>query len=489
MSSHSTTSHSTLGESFVSIHETKTESFSSESRTHTHTHELHEKIDTTSESNDEDEEDATLPRRIQLAARQSNLVSNLHTRLTTARFPDQIEGAGWKYGTENSTVKALAREWLHHYNWDSELAQLNSEFEHWTCNVNGLDIHYVRHDPWAAEEEERDEALAGQRTVNDKGEIIMPLLLIHGWPGSWYEFGKVLPLLKQRGRFQIIIPSLPGFGWSQAPSTKGWGTRAMAETLHNLMQQLGYTYYLAQGGDWGAIISRTIATLYPDHCLAVHMNMLPCLPPRPWTRPFGFVKAITGFLLPSVVYRGNAREQASVNGLKLYAAEEGAYFFLQATKPQTLGHALHDSPVGLLSWLTEKYLGWADLDPTRPETWPFTTTELLTQVMIYHSTETITSSIRIYYETTHNKDMAWLLRRPIPEKVPVGVGVWNKELFMVPKAWADDWMNIKSWHEFPKGGHFAAFERPVEFEKEIVGFFTSNDVLDRFTAKRHGFKI
>ncbi|KAG0074405.1 hypothetical protein BGZ93_004519, partial [Podila epicladia] len=140
----------------------------------------------------------------------------------------------------------------------------------------------------------------------------MPLLLIHGWPGSWYEFGKVLPLLKQRGRFQIIIPSLPGFGWSQAPSTKGWGTRAMAETLHSLMQQLG------------AIISRTIATLYPDNCLAVHMNMLPCLPPRPWTRPFGFAKAITGFLLPSVVYRGNAREQASVNGLKLYAAEEGA---------------------------------------------------------------------------------------------------------------------------------------------------------------------
>ncbi|KAF8976336.1 hypothetical protein BGZ52_008053, partial [Haplosporangium bisporale] len=273
------------------------------------------------------------------------------------------------------------------------------------------------------------------------------------------------------------------------PSRKGWGTKTMAETLHKLMQQLGYTYYLAQGGDWGAIISRTIATLYPDNCLAVHMNMLPCLPPRPWTRPFGFAKAIAGFLAPSVVYRGNAREQASVNGLKLYAAEEGAYFFIQATKPQTLGHALHDSPVGLLSWLTEKYLGWADLDPTRPETWPFTTTELLTQVMIYHSTDTITSSIRIYYETSHNQDVAWMLRRPIPEKVPVGVGVWNKELFMVPKAWADDWMNIKSWHEFPKGGHFAAFERPVEFEKEIVGFFTSNDVLDRFTAKRHGFKI
>lgn len=238
MSSHSTTSHSsTLGESFVSIHETRTESFSSASHTHTHHHEIQEKADTTSSHDNEGEdEDAVLPRRIQLAARQSNLVSNLHTRLTTARFPDQIEGAGWKYGTENSTIKALTREWLHHYDWDAELAQLNSEFEHWTCNVNGLDIHYVRHDPWAAEEEERDEALAGQRTVNDKGEIIMPLLLIHGWPGSWYEFGKVLPLLKQRGRFQIIIPSLPGFGWSQGKEKKVLHlTKHSCQTIVSLM--------------------------------------------------------------------------------------------------------------------------------------------------------------------------------------------------------------------------------------------------------------
>ncbi|KAF9403675.1 epoxide hydrolase, partial [Podila epigama] len=206
-------------------------------------------------------------------------------------------------------------------------------------------------------------------------------------------------------------------------------------------------------------------------------------------RPFQFAKAITGFAFPSVVYRNNPREQASIQGLKSYAAEEGAYFFLQSTKPQTLGHGLHDSPIGLLSWLSEKYLGWADLDPARPETWPFTPTALLTQVMIYYSTETIASSIRIYYETAHNNDLNWLLRRPIPDRVPVGVGVWRKELFMVPKAWADDWMNIVSWHEFPKGGHFAAFERPDEFEKEIVDFFTTEVVLDAFTAKRRGLDV
>ncbi|KAF9107413.1 epoxide hydrolase [Mortierella sp. GBA35] len=482
-----------LEDSFVSIHE-KTTSETSLSSHHHHLHhsQQHHKqvLEEKSAALEGDaavkvDDDPTAPRRMRLSAHRTDLLPRLRTRLTEASFaPNQIEGAGWSYGTETGALKMLTREWLENYDWERELETLNREYDHWTCRVNGLDIHYVRHDPWAGEDPS-----AGKATVNGEGQIVMPLLLIHGWPGSWYEFGKAIQLLKKRGRFQIIVPSLPGFGWSQAPSEKKFGVRAMAKTLHELMQHLGYKYYAAQGGDWGAIISRTIATMYPENCLAIHINMLPCLPPRPWSSPLQFAKAITGFILPSVVYKNNAREKASIAGLKLYAIEEGAYFFLQATKPQTLGHALQDSPVGLLSWLTEKYLGWADLDPARPETWPFSKTELLTQIMIYHSTETITSSTRIYYETYHNRDLEWLLRRSVPESVPVGVGVWNKELFMVPKAWADDYMNIISWHEFPKGGHFAAFERPVEFEKEITDYFTSEQVLDAFTAKRYGFKI
>ncbi|KAG0370620.1 Alpha/Beta hydrolase protein [Gamsiella multidivaricata] len=476
-----------LEDSFVSIHEKTI----SEGAGATHDHFKNE-VD---EVGEKAAFDPAVPRRLELSARESNLLSSLKTRLAEARYPDQIESAGWSYGMESNLLKTLVYEWRHNYDWAKELDQLNSDYEHWTCKVNGLDIHYVRHDPWAEEVQDPvtgkplQEPFAGKKMVNEKGEIIMPLLLIHGWPGTWYEFGKVIELLKKRGRFQIIVPSLPGFGWSQAPSQKKFGVRAMAKTLHELMQHLGYKHYLAQGGDWGAIISRTIATLYPEHCLAIHVNMLPCLPPRPWTRPFQFAKAITGFLLPSVVYKKNSRERASIEGLKRYAAEEGAYFFIQATKPQTLGHALTDSPVGLLSWLGEKYLDWADLDPLRPETWPFSKTELLTQVMIYHSTQTITSSTRIYYEAYHNRDIDWLLQQPVPPNVLVGVGVWNKELFMVPKAWADDWMNVISWHEFPKGGHFAAFERPAEFEKEITEFFTREQVLDLFTAKRYGLKI
>ncbi|KAF9396801.1 epoxide hydrolase, partial [Podila epigama] len=211
-----------LGDSFVSIHETTTRHSSVVSHHH-HQHsqsESKEKVilDTDKDNennNDKGEDDLTVPRRLELSARQSDLVAGLRARLATARFPDQIENAGWDYGSENGAIKALTREWLHHYDWDKELNVLNSDFEHWTCNVDGLDVHYVRHDPWAAEEEERDEALAGRRQVNDKGEIIMPLMLIHGWPGTWYEFVKVIPLLKERGRFQIIVPSLPGFGWSQ----------------------------------------------------------------------------------------------------------------------------------------------------------------------------------------------------------------------------------------------------------------------------------
>ncbi|KAK5808968.1 Alpha/Beta hydrolase protein [Linnemannia elongata] len=492
-----------LEDSFVSIHEKTTSQTSFSTSTsasfhqeHHHTHSHREQI-LDEKSVVEEKDDPTVPRRIKLSARRTDLLPTLQTRLSQATFPDQIEAAGWSYGTETGLLKSLTREWLHNYDWEKELNHLNQDYDHWTCRVNGLDIHYVRHDPWAekvkdpvtGQETGEEVPWAGKAMVNEQGQIVMPLLLIHGWPGTWYEFGKAIQLLKKRGRFQIIVPSLPGFGWSQAPTEKKFGTKAMAKTLHELMQQLGYKYYLAQGGDWGAIITRTIATLYPDNCLAIHMNMLPCLPPRPWSSPFQFIKAITGFVLPSVVYKNNPREQASIAGLKVYAVEEGAYFFLQSTKPQTLGHALQDSPVGLLSWLTEKYLGWADLDPTQPETWPFSKTELLTQIMIYHSTETITSSTRIYYETYHNKDMQWLLRRPVPSSVPVGVGVWNKELFMVPKAWADDYMNIISWHEFPKGGHFAAFERPVEYEKEVTDYFTRDEVLDAFTAKRYSFKI
>ncbi|KAG0315155.1 hypothetical protein BGZ99_007628 [Dissophora globulifera] len=442
-----------LEESFVSVHE-KSEIRSSSSKHDTkeeHTQQEQQIVDEHSAF------DSTRPRRLDLSAREADLLPTLKARLAGARFPDQIESAGWGYGMESSLLKSLTQEWLHQYDWNKELEQLNNDYEHWTCRVNGLDVHFVHHDPWArAAGEGEGEEFTRKPFVNDSGEIIMPLLLIHGWP---------------------------------APTQKGFGVRDMAKTLHELMQRLGYKYYLAQGGDWGAILSRTLATLYPEHCLAIHLNMLPCLPPRPWTRPFQFAKAIAGILLPSVVYRKNPREAASVNTLKKYAVEEGAYFFVQATKPQTLGHALNDSPVGLLSWLGEKYLAWADLDPLKPDTWPFTKTELLTQVMIYHSTQTITSSIRIYYEAYHNRDVEWLLRQPVPTSVPVGVGVWNKELFMVPKAWADDWMNIVSWHEFPKGGHFAAFERPVEFEKEIAEYFTQDDILDLFTAKRRGLKI
>ncbi|KAF9962125.1 hypothetical protein BGZ72_010049 [Mortierella alpina] len=485
----------TLEDSFVSVHE-KAASSNSNADAAFLTPEKEDRDDNDEYDEDmEEDEDPACPQRIELSATRPNMIPTLQARLTQASYPQQLEAAGWTYGTESNILKMLTREWLHNYDWEKELGHLNRDYEHWTCRINGLDLHYVRHDPWAelVEDPVTGEVLegpfAGKTMVNEKGEIIMPLLLLHGWPGSWYEFGKAIQLLKKRGRFQIIVPSLPGFGWSQAPYDKKFGIRAMAKTFHELMLHLGYNHYLVQGGDWGSIIARAMAMLYPEHCLAIHINMLPCLPPRPWTRPFEFAKAITGFVLPSLVYKSNPRERASIEGLKEYASLESGYFAIQSTKPQTLGYALHDSPIGLLSWLSEKYLGWADLDPSEPETWPFTKTELLTQIMIYHSTETITSSMRIYYENRATKDTQWLLRRPLPKSVLVGVGVWNKELFMVPRAWAQDWMNVVSWHEFPKGGHFAAFERPVEFEKEITDFFTSDQVLDLFTAKRHGFKV
>ncbi|KAF9962124.1 hypothetical protein BGZ72_010050 [Mortierella alpina] len=438
--------------------------------------------------------DPTRPRRIELTARRPNLIPSLQAHLKEATYPEEIEGAGWAYGTENNTLKMLVHEWLHNYDWEKELHHMNRDYEHWRCRVNGIDLHYVRHDPWAepvkdpVTGEVKGGPFAGKTMVNEKGQIIMPLLLLHGWPGSWYEFGKVIPLLKKRGRFQIIVPSLPGFGWSQAPSEKKFGVRAMAKTFHELMLHLGYDHYVVQGGDWGSMIARAIAVLYPEHCLAVHINLLPCLPPRPWRRPFQFAKAVAGFVFPSVVYRNSPHDRDTMALFRKYMMEGNGYFIMQSTKPQTLGHALHGNPVGLLSWMGEKYMDYSDLDPSKPETWPYTITELLTQIMIYHSTDSITSSMRIYYEALITHDGFWVLTRPLPKSVLVGVGSWKVDV-VFPRAMAEDWMNIVSWHEFPNGGHFAAFERPVDFEREISGFFTSDLILDQFTAKRHGFKI
>lgn len=218
-----------LEDSFVSIHEKTTSQTSFSTSTsasfhqeHHHTHSHREQI-LDEKSVVEEKDDPTVPRRIKLSARRTDLLPTLQTRLSQATFPDQIEAAGWSYGTETGLLKSLTREWLHSYDWEKELNHLNQDYDHWTCRVNGLDIHYVRHDPWAekvkdpvtGQETGEEVPWAGKAMVNEQGQIVMPLLLIHGWPGTWYEFGKAIQLLKKRGRFQIIVPSLPGFGWSQ----------------------------------------------------------------------------------------------------------------------------------------------------------------------------------------------------------------------------------------------------------------------------------
>jgi microsomal epoxide hydrolase len=221
-----------LEDSFITVHEKTTSqtSFSTSTSSsfhqgYTHTHSSKEQVldGKSSAALEAEKDDPTVPRRMKLSARRTDLLPTLQTRLSQASFPDQIEAAGWSYGTETNLLKSLTREWLHNYDWEKELNQLNQDYDHWTCRINGLDIHYVRHDPWADKvkdpvsgvETGEEGPWAGKTMVNEDGQIVMPLLLIHGWPGTWYEFGKAIQLLKRRGRFQIIVPSLPGFGWSQ----------------------------------------------------------------------------------------------------------------------------------------------------------------------------------------------------------------------------------------------------------------------------------
>lgn len=224
-----------LEESFVSIHEKDAGTTSNNAANISMKEEQ--------ENKENGHKDPARPRRIELSARRPNLIPTLQARLKEASYPDQIEAAGWAYGTENNTLKMLVHEWLHNYDWEKELDHLNRDYEHWTCRINGLDIHYVRHDPWAEPTEDPftgevlEGPFAGKTTVNEHGQIIMPLLLLHGWPGSWYEFGRVIPLLKKRGRFQIIVPSLPGFGWSQGT---GFNVKVPVALISHLNKSLSF---------------------------------------------------------------------------------------------------------------------------------------------------------------------------------------------------------------------------------------------------------
>ena len=364
------------------------------------------------------------------------VLDDLQDRLMRTRLPDQIPGTDWDYGTERSYLEELVAYWQVGFDWREHERRIN-EFDNFVTSIDGVDVHFIH-----------------QRSGNPDA---MPLLLIHGWPGSFVEFLDLIePLTDPAAHggnaadaFDVVVASLPGFGFSGKPAERGWGPEKMADVLAQLMDRLGYDRYGVQGGDWGGIIGRSLAGNYPDQVIGFHTNFILGGAP-PGVDPSEGVSA-------AELERRRERTAAF--------AEGSAYQAIQGTKPQTLAYGLNDSPAGLAAWIVEKFHGWSDNDGDVESA--FTKDEMLTNITLYWVTQTISSSTRIYYESRHARTT-----RPVRfVAVPTGAAIFPKEIYFTPRRWAESNYNIVRWTVMPRGGHFAALEEPELLVDDVRAFF------------------
>lgn len=365
------------------------------------------------------------------------VLADLKLRLADARFPDEIEGASWTYGTNLAYLQQLVAYWRDEYDWRREEARLN-RFEQFTTNIDGLNVHFI----WRKSKERN----------------AFPLLITHGWPGSFVEFTKIIEPLtdpvahggRAEDAFDVVVPSIPGYGFSDKPTMPGYTSTKVAAMEAKLMARLGYARYGAQGGDVGALIAGPLAVDDVAHVAGIHLNMCLAQPPA------GLEDVMAG--LPPA-------EQVRMKARQVFMAEEIGYGLEQGTKPQTIGAALNDSPVGLAAWIVEKFRTWCDCGGN-PEA-RFTKDELLTNIMVYWVTGTAASAARIYYENRHAGSDQYARR----VEVATACAQFAGEPFWTPRSWVEGRFNLTRWTEFPRGGHFAALEQPDALVGDIRAFF------------------
>lgn len=361
---------------------------------------------------------------------QSDL-DDLRERLARTRWPDELPDVGWRYGVPLSYLKELADYWQHSYDWRKQEAMLN-EHPQFTTTIDGERVHFMH--------------------VRSREESAIPILMTHGWPGSIVEFLDVIgPLTDPAAHgggpadaFHLVIPSIPGYGFSGPTTDTGWSYARVARAFAELMSRLGYARYGVQGGDWGAAISTTLATVDPEHVVGAHVNMFTTRPP-------------TDAELTD-------DERARIERGLEFRREGRGYFMEQSTRPQTLAYGLTDSPVGQLAWIVEKFKEWTDSTDVPEDA--VDRDRLLTNITIYWLTATAGSSARLYYETAHTAD-----HPGSPTTVPVGVAVFPYEIAPAIQRFADESVPIVHWSEFDRGGHFAAMEEPDLFVQDVREFF------------------
>jgi pimeloyl-ACP methyl ester carboxylesterase len=365
-------------------------------------------------------------------------LEDLRARLRGARWPERETVADWSQGVPLDYLQELCRYWADAYDWRATEARLNA-LPQFRATIDGLGIHFLH--------------------LRSPHPGALPLVITHGWPGSIVEFLDAIGPLTDppahggdaRDAFHVVCPSLPGYGFSDKPSQPGWGIERIAAAWTTLMSQLGYERYGAQGSDWGTSISATIAKLDPAHVAGIHLTP-PLAPPDPET-----------------LDDPTERERAALASLEHSAEWDSGYSREHATRPQTIGYALVDSPVALCAWIVEKFWAWTDCNG-HPEN-ALTRDQLLDNLMLYWLPRTGASSARLYWESVAqvNRWISDVVDDTID--VPTGCSIFPKELQRPSRRWAERrFVDIRHWNELARGGHFAAFEQPELFVDEVRAF-------------------
>jgi len=359
-------------------------------------------------------------------------LGDLVDRLRRTRWPEAEPVDDWSQGVPLAYLQSLCAYWADGYDWRAREARINA-FAQFKTSIDSLGVHFLH--------------------VRSPNEHALPLVLTHGWPGSVVEFLDVIgPLTDPAAHggdpadaFHVVCPSLPGYGFSDKPTTTGWGVERIGQAWAALMARLGYDRYGAQGGDWGAGVTTNIGQTDPEHVVGIHLNMLTA---RPHADDLADM---------------TESEQASVASLQYYQDWDSGYSKQQSTRPQTLGYGLADSPAGQCGWILEKFWSWTDTDGDPVAA--LGADRILDNVMLYWLSGTAASSARLYWESFRRA-------RGGNVEVPTGVSIFPKEIFRASRRWAErQFTDIRQWHELSAGGHFAAFEQPETFVDEVRSFF------------------
>lgn len=372
-----------------------------------------------------------------------SVIDDLNARLAATRWVPEMEKTEWEKGTPVKYLQEICRYWQQDYDWKQQEATLN-HFQQYISDVDGFNIHFIYQ--------------------KGEGTQSIPLLLIHGWPDSFYRFYKLIPLLTRADKngfsFDVIVPSIPGYGFSDIPQKEGMNPKKIAGLFNQLMtNELEYKKYVAHGGDWGSAITEQLALYHSSNLIAIHLTDVP-----------------TAHSMQPVK-DCSAAEKKFLEEMEEWRKIQGGYMAIQSTRPQDLAPGLNDSPAGLAAWMVDKFYMWSDNGGNIENA--FTKDELLTNLTIYWSTQTIYSSIHIYYEAIKPmiQPAQSLLMKLNPfnktgdkTDVPAGFAIFPKDIVPAPKAFAERFFNVQRWTEMKKGGHFAALEQPELLAADIRDF-------------------